>query len=108
MTKSATEVGGIKGFFQKAGKSFYAAGLFAKGTTWWLAVKGARVGFIVATTSMVTIMPLLFEIGREGQMLETERMQVKEFRSRGYSDRQLQEMGFAEASMHSPSVAVQK
>jgi hypothetical protein len=57
---------------------------------------------------MVTIMPLLFEIGREGQMLETERMQVKEFRSRGYSDQQWQEMGIAEASVHSPLVAVQK
>lgn len=108
MVKSSSEVGGIKGFFQKAGKSFYACGIFAKDTTWWLAVTGARIGFIVATTSMVTLMPLLFEIGREGQMLETERIQVKEYRSRGYSDRQLQEMGFAEAAVHSPSVAAQK
>jgi hypothetical protein len=50
----------------------------------------------------------MFEIAREGQMLETDRITVKEYRNRGYSDRQLQEMGFSEASIHSPSVAVQK
>lgn len=41
-------------------------------------------------------------------MLETDRITVKEFRSRGYSDRQLQDMGFSTAAIHSPSVAVQK
>jgi hypothetical protein len=105
---SSSPSGGIKGFFQKAAKSFKSGGIFAKDTVTWLGTKGARIGFIVATTVMVTFMPLMFEIAREGQMLETDRITVKEYRNRGYSDRQLQEMGFSEASIHSPSVAVQK
>jgi len=41
-------------------------------------------------------------------MLETERAQVKDFKSKGYSDRQLQEMGFSDAAIHTPSVASMK
>lgn len=41
-------------------------------------------------------------------MLETDRVVVKEYRGRGYSDRQLQDMGFSGNAIHSPSVAVQK
>ncbi len=33
-----------------------------------IGTKGARIGFIVATTVMVTFMPLMFEIAREGQV----------------------------------------
>ena len=39
------------------------------------------------------------------QMLEVERSQIKDLKTRGYSDRQLQEMGFSENSIHTPSVA---
>ena len=42
------------------------------------------------------------------QMIDAERSQVKDMRNRGYSDRQLQEMGFADASVHSPSVSLGK
>jgi hypothetical protein len=42
------------------------------------------------------------------QMLENERMQVKELKNRGYSPRQLQEMGYSEAAMHSPPLALAK
>jgi hypothetical protein len=37
-------------------------------------------------------------------MIESERASVKDLRNRGYSDRQLQELGFAEIAIHSPSV----
>ena len=60
--------GGIKGFFQRAGKSFKSGGIFARDSTWWLVHKGAQIGFIIATTSMVALVPLLFEIAREGQV----------------------------------------
>lgn len=59
------EVGGIKGFFLKAGKSFAAGGVLARDWSWWLAEKGGRVGLILASTSMVILMPLIFEINRE-------------------------------------------
>ena len=38
-------------------------------------------------------------------MLAADRTQVKELRNEGYSDRQLQELGFLDAALHSPSVA---
>jgi len=42
-------------------------------------------------------------------MIETEKQQVKDFRSQGYSDRQLQEIGFCEAAIRrAPSVAMAK
>lgn len=41
-------------------------------------------------------------------MLDTERSLVKDLKSRGYSDRQLTEMGFCDNAMHTPSVALKK
>ena len=61
-------VGGVKGFFMKAGKSFYSAGLFAKDASWWLAQKGGTWGLMIASTSMVVLLPLFFEINREAQV----------------------------------------
>ena len=57
---------------------------------------------------MVVLMPLIFEINREIQSVATERLQVTELRNQGHSDRQLQEMGFLEVSLHSPAVASMK
>ena len=39
-------------------------------------------------------------------MLESERIQVKALKNRGISDRQLQEMGYTETAIHTPSVAL--
>mmetsp|Transcript_34308 Transcript_34308/g.41048 ORF Transcript_34308/g.41048 Transcript_34308/m.41048 type:complete len:113 (+) Transcript_34308:198-536(+) len=101
--------GGLKGFFRKAGKSFYTGGLFATDQSVWMAEKLCKIGFIIATTSIVALMPLIFEIAREGQMVESEKIQVRELRNDGYSDRQLQEMGFCEpAVLRAPSVALKK
>lgn len=60
--------GGLKGFMERAGSSFLSAGMFAKDTGTWLGQMAGKLGFIVATTSMVVLMPLLFEIGRETQV----------------------------------------
>jgi hypothetical protein len=38
-------------------------------------------------------------------MIETERAQIKDLKSKGYSERQLQEMGFSESALFQPSVA---
>jgi hypothetical protein len=63
--KSTKSQGGLKGFFTRASKSFVTGGLFAKDQGVWIMQKLARVGFIVATTSIVTLFPLIFEISRE-------------------------------------------
>lgn len=67
-TRKGNQEGGIKGFLTRAGKSFYAGGLFAKEKAWTVAQYGGRFCFVVATTSIVVLMPLIFEIMREGQV----------------------------------------
>jgi hypothetical protein len=64
----APKEGGIKGFLTRAGASFYAGGLYFQEKGWVLAKKAGNVGFIVATTAIVVLMPLIFEIVREGQV----------------------------------------
>jgi hypothetical protein len=63
-----TTTGGIKGFFQKASVSFTKGGTWLSTQTIWLGQKALYIGFVVASTSFITLMPLLFEIGREGQV----------------------------------------
>ena len=60
--------GGIKGFLMRASSSFYAGGMFMKDKGWIVAKKAGNLGFMVATTSIVVLMPLIFEIMREGQV----------------------------------------
>ena len=66
--QSQSKEGGIKGFLSRAGKSFYAGGLYVKEKSWMAAKMAGNVGFVVATTSIVVLMPLIFEIMREGQV----------------------------------------
>jgi hypothetical protein len=66
--KSKSANGGLKGFFSRASKSFMSGGLYSKEKSTWLAEKLCRIGFILATTSIVLLMPLVFEIAREGQV----------------------------------------
>ena len=74
MAKSSSldkPVGGVKGFFVRAGKSFYSGGLVARDLSLWLARQGGRWGLFVASTSMIVLMPLIFEINREAQVRVT-------------------------------------
>lgn len=99
MSTPQSKEGGIKGFLGRAGKSFYAGGMFFKEKSWMVAKKAGNVAFVVATTSIVVLMPLIFEIMREGQMVEADKMQAKQLRQQGYSDGQLQEMGFPKVAL---------
>lgn len=60
--------GGLKGMIQRTGKFFYTGGLYAYQFAKVGYVYGGKVAFSVATTSMIVLMPLLFEIAREGQV----------------------------------------
>ncbi|KAL3789670.1 hypothetical protein HJC23_003871 [Cyclotella cryptica] len=95
----SSQQGGLKGFFTRAGASFYSGGLFLKEKSWMVAQYAGKMGFVVATTSIVVLMPLIFEIMREGQMIEADKLQVKDLRQQGYSDGQLQEMGFPKVAL---------
>ena len=71
----------------------------------WLGISYlGKTGFILSTTMIVVVMPLIMEISREAQVVELERLQVKELKSQGYSDNQLQQMGFSDSSLYNPSV----
>ena len=52
----------------RAGSSFHQFGMFAREKSLFVSKKLLQVGLIIATTSMVVFMPLLFEIGRETQV----------------------------------------
>jgi hypothetical protein len=60
--------GGIKGFLERANKSFQKGFAFSREWSWWLAQKGGSVGLFLASTSMVVLLPLIFEINREAMV----------------------------------------
>jgi hypothetical protein len=67
-SSSPIKEGGLKGFFTRASNSFIAGGMYCKEKSWIAGRMAANLAFIVATTSMVVLMPLIFEIMREGQV----------------------------------------
>ena len=64
-TKDSNQSGGIKGFFNRAASSFQQGFQFSREWSYWLAQRGGTVGLFLASTSMVVLMPLIFEINRE-------------------------------------------
>mmetsp|Transcript_11112 Transcript_11112/g.21986 ORF Transcript_11112/g.21986 Transcript_11112/m.21986 type:complete len:113 (-) Transcript_11112:6-344(-) len=102
--------GGIKGFFFRASSSFSRFSLFAKSASFDLACRLGQMSFIVGTTCLITLMPLAFEIEREGRVLEAEKLQVKDLREKGYMDTQIMSLGiFSETSIgKQPAALLQK
>jgi hypothetical protein len=60
--------GGIRGFLERANKSFQLGFAVSREWSWWLAQKGGSVGLFLASTSMVVLLPLIFEINREAMV----------------------------------------
>ncbi len=58
----------IQGLLRCAERVISQGGRFLKEASTWMAKVTAKAGFILATTSMVVIMPLLLEIGRDTQV----------------------------------------
>ena len=57
--------------------------------------RGGRVAWVVAATSIVMFLPLVMEIEREGSVIETDKLRIKEFRAQGYTDNQISQMGLS-------------
>ncbi len=55
----------MKGFFTRAAASFQQGFQLSRDWGYWLAMKSGRIGLVLASTSMVVLMPLIFEINRE-------------------------------------------
>ena len=64
-SKTSNKGGGVKGFFTRAAASFQQGFQISRDVGYWLAMKGGRIGLVLASTSMVILMPLIFEINRE-------------------------------------------
>jgi uncharacterized membrane protein (UPF0136 family) len=64
-SKPSRPTGGLKGFLERATISFGKAFDLSREWGWYLAQKGGTVGLFLASTSMVVLMPLIFEINRE-------------------------------------------
>lgn len=47
---------------------------------------------------------ILFSFSRFLQLLEMERLEANDLKSKGYVDRQLKELGFSDMVLHAPSV----
>ena len=65
MAQTKDSGGGVKGFFNRAASSFQKGFQVSREWSYWLAQKGGTVGLLLASTSMVVLMPLIFEINRE-------------------------------------------
>lgn len=67
-----TKSGGLKGFFQRTGRFCYSTVVTIRGQSKvWMKTGYHLIGstaFGIATTSMIVLMPLLFEIAREAQV----------------------------------------
>jgi hypothetical protein len=63
---------GLKGLIQTTGKTIFSVGVIARDYGTLAARWGYRIGgniaFVMATTSMIVLMPLIFESTREVQV----------------------------------------
>ena len=67
-TQSRPAAGGIKGFIQRTGKLVIGTGTWIAQTGAMFTYKwGGHAAFVIATSSVLVLMPLLFEISREGE-----------------------------------------
>ncbi|GMH86704.1 hypothetical protein TrVE_jg3032 [Triparma verrucosa] len=101
---SLKKAGGLRGFLNKVTSS--ASKAWSVSSPWgFLAyTKLTYTGFLISTSLFVTLIPLIMEIDREGQSLKLEKLQVNDFKSKGYTDNQLIQMGFSETALYNPSV----
>ena len=56
---------------------------------------GKNMTMLVAATSIVMFLPLVMEIEREGSVIETDKLRIKDFRAQGYTDNQISQMGLS-------------
>ena len=100
--------GGLKGFISRAKTSSLALFTEVQSKGWTVANFLGKSGMVLATTAIIVLMPLIMEISRETQVLELDKLQVKDLKLQGYSDQQLLQMGFTENVLFSPNVLEKK
>jgi hypothetical protein len=75
--------GGLKGLLQTTGKTIFSAGVIVRdyGTiaARWGYKIGGNLAFVMATTSMIVLMPLIFESTREVQVCSSDFLFIGSF-----------------------------
>ncbi|KAG5178367.1 Six-hairpin glycosidase-like protein [Tribonema minus] len=61
----------------------------------WSAKYGGRTLWIVGTTTLMVVFPLMLEIEREQQIIEIEKLQVKDLLAQGVHPQRIHEMGLS-------------
>jgi len=64
---------GIRGYLQKSFAGAAKITNYGKQLSLWFAANGARVIWVTACTTILVLVPILFEVQREGQCLSLER-----------------------------------
>ncbi|CAM9307095.1 unnamed protein product [Ascophyllum nodosum] len=76
------------------GASLGKAGL---GWAKWASRLTGRTGWILLTTAVVTLVPLVFEVTREAQLIEQEKMQINALLAEGKTRHEIASMGLYSA-----------
>jgi len=95
--KTKASAGGVKGLLLKSwkvGKGFVEV---AKAHFEWALRKGGRVAWMLATAGVLLLVPILFEVQRERQVIDTEKLMVEDLRKQGYPDQDIARMGYSSA-----------
>lgn len=73
----------------------------------WLTifVQHDKMPTMMAGKKCILTLSLLASLMTKRQLLEMERLEANDLRSKGYVDRQLKELGFSDMVLHAPSVA---
>mmetsp|Transcript_16906 Transcript_16906/g.24780 ORF Transcript_16906/g.24780 Transcript_16906/m.24780 type:complete len:93 (-) Transcript_16906:143-421(-) len=75
---------------------------WGKSKMWKVMHMGGKTAWIFVTASIITVIPLVFEIEREGQVIELEKLQVKSLQEQGYTLQQIAQSGLTVD--HEPAV----
>ncbi|CAM9768718.1 unnamed protein product [Ectocarpus sp. 12 AP-2014] len=77
-----------------SGRSLGVAGF---GWAQWAAKKTGRTGWVLLTTAVVTLVPLVFEITREAQLVEQEKIHINALLAEGKTRQEIAQMGLYSA-----------
>ena len=82
-----------EGFLSKGFTWVQNAAASTKSAAWSVAKFGGSASWVIATTMVITLLPLVIEIEREQGMEQLQKLQMEQLKQQGYTDQQLAQMG---------------
>ena len=87
------DVGADEGILGMGMKWVQGAVSSTKSAAWSVAKFGGSASWVIATTMIITMLPLVIEIEREQGMEQLQKLQMEQLKQQGYTDAQLAQMG---------------